>query len=128
MTGRKNDRREGEPSTSGPALWDLPADVRAAPAASLGEVRANIDRIDRAIIGLFAERLGYTRAAARFKADPREVAAPARVEEVIARVQALAAEHGLPPEIAEAAYRPLVAAYIADQQRLFAAISAKRES
>ena len=32
---------------------------------------------------------------------------------------------GLPPDIAEAAFRPLVAAYIADQQRLFEAISAK---
>ena len=87
--------------------------------------RDNIDRIDREIVRLLAERLGYTRAAARFKADPREVAAPARVEEVIARVRALAAEHGLPPEIAEAAYRPLVAAYVADQQRLFARIGGK---
>jgi isochorismate pyruvate lyase len=116
----------GEPDPAGPALWDLPADAKAAPAASLAEARANIDRIDRAVIALLAERLGYTRAAARFKANPMEVAAPARVEEVIAKVRALAAAHALPPDIAEAAYRPLIAAYIADQQRLFARISGRR--
>ena len=118
------DRKDGEPSTSGPALWDLPADANAAPVGSLGEIRDNIDRIDQAIVALLAERLRYTRAAARFKANPHEVAAPARVEEVIAKIRALAAESGLPPEIAEAAYRPLVAGYIADQQRLFERISA----
>ena len=117
--------KDGEPSVDGPALWELPADAHAAPAASLGEVRHNIDRIDRAIIALLAERLRFTRAAARFKANPHEVAAPARVEDVIRGIKALAAEHGLPAEIAEAAYRPLVAAYIDDQQRLFARITAK---
>lgn len=126
MSGSKSKRPAGEPDPSGPALWDLPADAKAAPAASLAEVRDNIDRIDRAVIALFAERLRYTRAAARFKASSAEVAAPARVEEVIAGVRALAAECGLPPEIAEAAYRPLVAACIADQQRLFARIAGRR--
>ena len=128
MSGRKDKRPAGEPDPTGPALWDLPADANAAPVASLAEVRRNIDRIDRAIIGLLAERLGYTRAAARYKADAGEVAAPARVEEVIVKVRALAAERGLPPEVAEAAYRPLVAAYIADQRRLFARISGKRKA
>jgi isochorismate pyruvate lyase len=123
MSGRED--KDGEPSTTGPALWDLPADANAAPVADLAEVRANIDRIDQAIIALLAERLRYTRAAARFKANPHEVAAPARVEDVIGRIRALAAVHGLPPEIAEAAYRPLVAGFIEDQQHLFAAISAK---
>ncbi|MGE5146891.1 MAG: chorismate mutase [Candidatus Eiseniibacteriota bacterium] len=117
-------RKDGEPSVDGPALWDLPADTNAAPAKTLGEIRDNIDRIDQAVVALLAERLRYTRAAARFKADPREVAAPARVDEVIAKIRALAAECGLPPDIAEAAYRPLVAAYITDQQRLFERISA----
>ena len=119
------ERKDGEPSVDGPALWDLPADANAAPVASLGEIRDNIDRIDQAIVALLAERLRYTRAAAGFKADKREVAAPARVDEVIAKIRALAADSGLPPEIAEAAYRPLIAGYIADQQRLFERISVK---
>jgi isochorismate pyruvate lyase len=118
------ERTDSEPRLDAPVLWDLPADAGAAPVASLAEVRDNIDRIDRAVIALLAERLAYTRAAARFKAKPQEVAAPARVEKVIAKIRALAEAHGLPPEIAEAAYRPLVAGYIADQQRLFARISA----
>jgi isochorismate pyruvate lyase len=126
MSGRNDDA--DEPSTTGPALWDLPPGTNAAPTADLGEVRVNIDRIDQAIVALMAERLRYTRAAARFKANPHEVAAPARVEEVIAKVRALAVDSGLPPEIAEAAYRPLVAGYIADQQRLFAAISTKKQT
>jgi isochorismate pyruvate lyase len=122
----EHERDTGEPSTTGRALWNLPAGANAAPVADLGEVRANIDRIDEAIVALMAERLRYTRAAARFKANPREVAAPARVEDVIGKVRALAAASGLPPDIAEAAYRPLVAGYIADQQRVFAEISQRQ--
>ena len=126
MSSGERDRRDGEPDPHAPPLWELPADVHAAPVCDLAEVRANIDRIDEAIVALMAERLRYTRAAARFKVDPREVAAPARVEDVIGKVRALATASGLPPDIAEAAYRPLVAAYIADQQRLFAEISQRR--
>ena len=46
--------------------------------ASLDEVRAEIDRIDRAIVALIGERAGYVHAAARFKASEAAVAAPER--------------------------------------------------
>jgi len=41
----------------------LPADCK-----SLDQVRAEIDRIDRAVVALLGERAGYVHAAARFKA------------------------------------------------------------
>jgi isochorismate pyruvate lyase len=109
-----------EPPPDRPALWQHEA---ATGAATLAEIRAAIDALDREIVRLLAERLRWTRDAARFKADEAEVAAPARVEEVVARVMALAAERGLPAEIVEPVYRALIAASIEDQRRLFRRIA-----
>lgn len=79
---------------------------------SLEEVRENIDRLDRAIIRLMAERSGFVELAARFKTSRADVEAPRRVEQVIAKVRALATEEGLAPDVAEAAYRAMIAAFI----------------
>lgn len=81
-------------------------------ARSLTEVRDNIDRLDHGIIGLLAERGRFVRQAARFKTSRSEVEAPARVEQVIAKVRELAAEAGLEPQVAEAAYRAMISAFI----------------
>lgn len=88
-------------------------------AASLTEVRANIDRLDREIVRLLAERGRYVKDAARFKRDRFQVAAPARQAEVFARVRALAEEAGGEPDVIEAAYRVLVAGFVAREQRWF---------
>ena len=45
---------------------------------SLDEVRAEIDRLDRAIVALIGQRAGYVHAAARFKDSEEAVAAPER--------------------------------------------------
>lgn len=87
--------------------------------ASLAEVRSNIDRLDRDIIRLMAERGGFVCEAARFKTDTAAVAAPARVEQVIAKVRGLAEEAGLPPEVAEAAYRAMIGAFITMERAEF---------
>lgn len=79
---------------------------------SLEKVRANIDRIDRALVGLMAERGRFVAQAARFKKSDAEVSAPARVEQVIEKVRALAQEMGLAPFVAEQAYRAMIAAFI----------------
>ena len=84
---------------------------------SLDEVRSQIDRVDRQIVGLLAERAGYVRQAARFKRTDADVRAPQRVEAVIARVRALAAEHGLDPAIAEQVYRTLIGCFIPAELR-----------
>ncbi|MDB5805129.1 MAG: pchB [Betaproteobacteria bacterium] len=92
-------------------------------AANLAEVRANIDRLDDAIVALLAERAMYVKDAARFKRDAYQVSAPARQAEVFAKVRALAQRHNRGfdhfPEVAEAAYRALVAGFIANEQTYF---------
>jgi len=113
-------KKSHEPAVDRPALWQH---EEATGAASLAEIRAAIDSVDREIVRLLAERVRHTRDAARFKADEGEVAAPKRVEEVVATVKALAAVRGVPAEIVEPVYRALIAASIEDQRRLFRRIA-----
>lgn len=91
--------------------------------ADLAELRVAIDRLDEQMVALLAERAMYVKDAARFKADAFQVAAPARQEQVFARVRALAAQHdcdfeGL-GEVAEATWRAMVAAFVAAEARYF---------
>ena len=92
-------------------------------AATLGDLRVRIDTLDDQIVDLLAQRASYVRDATRFKADAFQVAAPARQEQVFARVRALAVDRGnaFPglEEIVESTYRTLVAGFIASEQRLF---------
>jgi isochorismate pyruvate lyase len=100
-----------EPSTTARAYRGTPGVDGGKCCATLGEVRDNIDRIDREIIRAMAERSKYVHEAARFKKSPAEVEAPQRVEQVVQKARALAAEDGLPPEVAEATYRAMVRAF-----------------
>ena len=86
---------------------------------SLEEVRAQIDRIDRDIVRLIAERSDYVKQAARFKRSPDDVRAPRRFEAVIAGVRALAEEDGASPDLVEQVYRTMIAAFIDDEMREF---------
>ena len=79
---------------------------------SLEEVRENIDRLDRQIVGFLAERGGYVKQAARFKKTTDDVKAPQRVEQVIAKVVALSVEMGALPTVTEAVYRAMISAFI----------------
>lgn len=79
---------------------------------SIEEVRTNIDRIDRWIVSLLAERGGYVRQAARFKKTTDDVKAPQRVEQVIAKVTALSEELGVNPLVTEKVYRAMISAFI----------------
>jgi len=81
-------------------------------AASLEQVRSSIDEIDRKIVALVAERETWVREAARFKTTRSEVEAPARVEQVIAKVRSLAEDSGGSPEVVEHLYRAMIAAFI----------------
>ena len=94
-----------------PAYWGSPSVDGGKCCASLADVRANIDRIDKAIVALMAERGQYVAEAGRFKADPAAVSAPARVEAIIAKVKALAREDGLAEGVAERSYRAMIAAF-----------------
>ncbi len=91
--------------------------------SSLEEVRSNIDRIDREIVRLMAERSGYVLQAARFKVSETDVEAPARVEAVITKIRPLASDEGLSPDIAEAVYRTMINSFIAQEKQDFRSAS-----
>lgn len=82
---------------------------------NLDTVRHEIDRIDRQLLTLIAERGNYVAQAAAFKANAAEVAAPQRVEQVIARITSLARELGADPTVVEATWRAMIAAFIASE-------------
>jgi isochorismate pyruvate lyase len=94
-----------------PAYWGAPSIDGGKCCANLLEVRANIDRLDHEIIRLMAERGRYVAEAGRFKANPAAVSAPARVEEIIAKVRTIAREDGLAEGVAERSYRAMIAAF-----------------
>ena len=79
---------------------------------SIEEIRTQIDRIDRQIVGLLAARGAYVKQAARFKKTTDDVKAPQRVEQVIAKVTTLAAELGANPSVTEQTYRAMISGFI----------------
>ena len=87
---------------------------------SLDEVRAEIDRIDDAIIRLIAERGAFVAQAARFKKDADGVRDAGRVEGVIQRVRAKAAEYGADEDLAETLYREMIRRFTDAEMREFA--------
>lgn len=95
---------------------------------TLTEVRESIDALDRQIVALLAERGRYVKDAARFKRDAFQVSAPARQQQVIDKVTALAVEKGAYPEVVEACYRAMIAGFIAREQRDFTHMSTIEET
>lgn len=93
--------------------------------SSLEDVRQRIDEIDRAMVELIARRGGFVAQAARFKKDSADVRAPARVEQVIAKVRALASERGASAEVVEQVYRAMIAAFIDEELHTHAALGAE---
>ncbi len=79
---------------------------------SIEDVRSNIDRIDRQIVALLAERGIFVKQAARFKKTTDDVKAPQRVEQVIAKVMALSQELGANPSVTEQVYRAMISGFI----------------
>lgn len=77
--------------------------------SDMGELRQQIDRLDRDLVALLVERAGYIDRAAQIKA---ECGLPARitdrVEEVVANVRGHAAAAGLSEELVETLWRELM--------------------
>ncbi|SFO32439.1 isochorismate pyruvate lyase [Variovorax sp. PDC80] len=109
--------QDKEPETHGAPLRRFTDPAYRPLCANLAEVRENIDALDRRIVALLAERGRYVKDAARFKRDAFQVSAPQRQQEVIAKVRALAEQEGAYPEVVEAAYRALIAGFIAREQQ-----------
>ncbi|WP_127071356.1 chorismate mutase [Pelagibacterium lentulum] len=72
------------------------------------DVRAEINRIDQALISLFAERHSYVTRMAEIKTDPHEANDPARIEAVIGRVREAALRLDLDEDQAELLWRTLI--------------------
>lgn len=79
---------------------------------NIEEVRENIDRIDRKIVKLIAERSTYVAQAAKFKKTSDDVKAPQRVEKIISKVRGLASDNGVNPDIVENIYREMINSFI----------------
>ena len=75
---------------------------------SMTQVRQGVDAIDQELVALLTKRQAYMDAAARIKTQRTGVRDVARIEDVVAKVLARAAETGLSPAIAEPLWRLLI--------------------
>ncbi|MBL9010254.1 MAG: chorismate mutase [Alphaproteobacteria bacterium] len=76
-------------------------------------LRGQIDRIDRALVALVAERTGYIARAAEIKQRRDTVHDDARIEDVVAKVRRTAEALGVPGALVEPVWRELIARSIA---------------
>ncbi len=85
--------------------------------ASLDEIRAGMDAIDREIVALIARRVDYVRNAAKFKTSSGNVAAPDRVAAVLKTRREWAEAAGLSGEVIENLYRDLVNYSVSEEHK-----------
>jgi isochorismate pyruvate lyase len=79
----------------------------------LSQVRIEIDRCDKALVAMIAERFGYVERAWQIKLGLKQEAnVPWRNQQVIDKVRALATEKGLPPDLCEALWRQMIGWFI----------------
>ena len=79
------------------------------------DVRAGVDALDRALVGLLVKRQAFMHAAARIKPNREAVYDSARIEDVVEKVLAEARKAGLSPDIAEPVWRMLIERCIAHE-------------
>lgn len=86
----------------------------------MSEVRDEIDRIDRALVDLIAQRFGYVDRAWQIKQDGTEGAVvPWRIQQVIDRVTMRAEQRGVSPALIEALWRQMIGWFIQyEEERL----------
>ena len=85
----------------------------------MAELRVEIDRLDRALVALLADRAGYIDRAAELKpAEGLPARIDARVEDVAAKVRAAAEARALDPDLIEDLWRRLMEWSIAREERV----------
>ena len=72
------------------------------------DVRAELDRIDQALLTLFAERHAYVTRMASIKTDPHEAHDPVRIKTILDKQRARAEELGLDEDQAELIWKTLI--------------------
>src|SRR5258708_20584320 len=85
----------------------------AARCQAIGDVRREIDRIDRTLVALLAERMTYIRRAGQLKTDRGRIRDQARLAAVVAKVRDEARKNGLEPSLIEQLWRELMRLSIA---------------
>jgi isochorismate pyruvate lyase len=95
--------------------------------ADLGQLRVEIDRVDKALVDTIAERFGYVERAWQLKLEGgQEANVPWRNQQVIDKVRARAAERGLPPDLCEALWRQMIGWFIQyEEEKLRPRLEAK---
>ncbi len=76
--------------------------------SNMHEIRGEIDRIDRLIVGLLGERLGYVHEAAKFKTSETSVRALDRVASMLGDREQWAAEAGIAPSVVRELHQHLI--------------------
>lgn len=94
-------------------------------AETMADVRYEIDRIDRLLVEIIAERQSFMDAAARIKGPRASVHDRPRIEDVVAKVKAAAEAAGLSAAIAEPVWRTMIDRCIAYE---FGSYDAQREA
>ena len=90
-----------------------PAAHQPAECRDMTEVRAEIDRIDKALVDGIAERFGYVERAWQLKLEAsQEANVPWRNQQVIDKVRARATQTGVPPDLIEALWRQMIGWFI----------------
>ena len=102
--------RGGDVRTSGvsPHAHEPPVTKAPADCTTKDDVRAEIDRIDRGLLALLAERHRYVTRMAEIKTDPHEAHDPARIAAVLKTQRRRAEELGLDEDQAELIWKTLI--------------------
>jgi isochorismate pyruvate lyase len=74
----------------------------------MAELRTEIDRVDRQLVGLLSRRQRYIERAAEIKQQRSEIRDESRILDVLAKVAVAARKHGLDPALAAAVWRVLM--------------------
>jgi len=82
---------------------------------TMAEVRDEIDRLDREIVRLLAQREQRIVDAGHIKPSRDTVRDEARIEDVVTKVRAAAIAHGADADIVEGIYRDMMERYIAHE-------------
>lgn len=83
--------------------------------STMAEVRAGVDDVDRQMVALLKRRFGYMDAAARIKPDRSAVRDEWRKADVLAKVDATAADLGVDRQLMARIYEDLIETSIAHE-------------
>ncbi len=87
---------------------------------TIEEVRSEIDRIDRTLIEIIAQRRDYVHAVMQFKRNETDVHAHDRQRQVASTRRSWAEEEGLSPDMIEGLFRAMVDHFIAEELAILA--------